>query len=165
MSLAWFVYPFLAIVAAFGMLLIVSTLVSVRKSRATLRWPSAQATLLDSGVEDGDRYEDEKVVYLRYSYNVGGNTFTGEKIRPYHSVDEADGEELLARLKRCKVFLVRFNPSDPEEAYVLPGTFRDEWAAFYGGMLFLVAAVLFMLVFHFLTAGTADYASAVTILE
>lgn len=165
MTLAWLVYPFLSIVAVFGVLLIVGTLVSVRKSRATARWPAAEAQLVDAGVEDGDRYEDQEVVYLRYSYIVGGNTYTGGKIRPYHSVDDADGEELLARLRRCKVFLVRYNPSDPEEAYVLPGAFCDEWAAFYGGTLFLVAAILFMLVFHFLTVGTADYASAVTILE
>lgn len=165
MVLAWLVYPFLSIVAGFGVLLIVSTLVSVRKSRATTRWPAAEARLLDSGLEDGDRYEDQKVVYLRYSYTVDGNSYTGSGIRPHHSVDQAEAEELLARLKRCRAFLVRYNPSDPEEAYVLPGTFRDEWAAFYGGLLFAVAAFLFMLVFHFLTAGTADYASAVTILE
>jgi hypothetical protein len=165
MSLAWLVYPFLSIVAAFGVLLIVGTLVSVRKSRATLHWPSAQATLLDSGVEGGKRYDEEKVIYLRYTYTIGGNSYTGWRIRPHHSVDDSEGEELLARLRRCKVFLVRYNPSNPEVAYVLPGAFRDEWAAFYAGMLFLVAAILFMLVFHFLTAGTVDYASAVTILE
>lgn len=165
MVLAWFVYPFLALVGAFGVLLAVGTLVSVRKSRATSRWPSAQAQLVDAGLEDGDRYEDQKVLFLRYSYTVGGKTYAGSGIRPHHAVDQTESEELLAKLKRSKAFLVRYNPSNPEEAYVLPGTFRDEWAAFYAGLLFLVASILFMLVFHFVTAGTADYASAVTILE
>lgn len=165
MSLAWVVYPFLVIVAAFGVLLIVGTLVSVRRSRATARWPAAEAKLIEAGVEDGDRYEDQKVICLRYSYVVGGVAYTGRGIRPHHEVDHAVGDEVLARLKRCKVFLVRYNPSDPEEAYVLPGAFRDEWAAFYTGMLFLVAAILFMLIFHYLTAGTADYVSAVTFLD
>ncbi len=165
MSLAWFVFPFLAIVAAFGALLAVGTLVSLRKSRATMRWPAVEARLADAGVEDGDRYEDQKVICIRYSYTVGGDTYTGKGIRPHHSIDEADGQELLARVGRSKTFLVRYNPRDPEEAYLLPGTFRDEWAALYAGLLFLVAATLFMLVFHFMTAGSADYASAVTILE
>lgn len=165
MALAWLVYPCLTLVGAFGVVLIDGTLVTVRKSRATSRWPSAQAQLVDAGLEDGDRYEDQKVLYLHYTYTVGSKTYAGSKIRPHHDVDQAESEELLAKLNRSKEFLVRYNPSDPEEAYVLPGSFRDEWAAFYAGLLFLVAAFLFMLVFHFVMAGTADYASAVTILE
>lgn len=165
MNLAWIVYPFLFIVGAFGVFLLVGSLVSVRKSRATLRWPAVEAQLVDAGIEDGDRYDDQKVLYLRFSYTVGGKSFTGRQIRPHHSVDQAVGHELMARLKRSKAFLVRYNPSDPEEAYVLSGTFRDEWAALYAGLLFMAVAILFMLVFHFLTAGSADYASAVTILE
>jgi len=164
-SLAWIVYPFLTVVAAFGAILAFGTLFSLRKSRATTRWPATEAQLVDAGIEDGDRYDEQKVIYVRYSYTVGGDTYTGGGIRLHHSIDEANGRELLARVKRSRTFLVRYNPADPEEAYLLSGAFRDEWAAFYAGLLFFVAAVLFMLVFHFMTAGSADYAAAVTILE
>jgi hypothetical protein len=164
MSWVLLIYPFLSIFIVIGLGGSIVTLKDILRARATANWPATEARVIDCGIRKGKGDDDDKL-FVEYSYRVDGTNFTGTGIRPYCEVDAKEGKQLLERLKGCEVVLARYNPRNPGEACLLAGTSRSEWAAFFCALLFFFAGVLFMLGFHFQTFGTADYASAVTILE
>ncbi len=163
MTLLWLVYLLCSVFTALGLAGSVYTLKTILRLHSTRSWPSVQAQLLQCDIESQDG--DEGAPTLRYSYSVGGIAYTGTAVRPYYEVGVHEVGPLFEKLRGCEAVLARYNPHNPAEACLIAGSFRTDWAAFYGALLFFSAGILFILGFHFQWAGMADYAAATTIIQ
>lgn len=163
MTLLWIIYLLCSVFIALGLAGSIYILKTILRLRATRSWPSVQARLLQCDIEPQDG--EKESLALRYSYSVGGVPYTGAAVRPYYDVGVHEVGPLFEKLKGCEAVLARYNPYNPAEACLVVGSFRTDWAAFYGALLFFSAGILFMLAFHFLWVGLADYAAAVTIIQ
>lgn len=162
MILTWSAYLLCTLVILLGAAGAVYSIRFILRIHATRRWPSVEARLLLCGLERN--LDGEEVLALRYTYDVGNNTYTGASLRPYCEARPAQAGPLLEILRSAKVVLVRYNPERPEEACLLSGACAEDWSAFFGALLFFCTGVLLMLTLHFLWFGTSDYAAALTVI-
>ncbi len=115
-----------ACVLAVGMGLI--GLVDLVRLARVWRWPSTEATIVASTYQLDHEYRRRrtwtKVSYyradIRYSYSVGGQTYTTTTIRALGDSAEKYGaiEPLVNRFRPGTAVPVRYSPADPQVAYL-----------------------------------------------
>ncbi len=119
-------------VGAASLLLLVAVLAaSIPKyfgSAASLDWPSTTATIVEAALERRDaRGRVEVRPRLRYTYEVGGQTYRGRQVQ-YGMVrvtDEALVEELRVAYPPGAQVPVRYDPRRPSRSVLRPGLFGE----------------------------------------
>jgi len=111
------------------------------------RWPLAAGRITHKEVvpkrrATGGRAGTSWELDVRYTYEVAGQTYTGEKIRPYFTVyQRRSADRALEQLPAEPQ--VRYNPADPAEAYLFSGS--KIWPAIaisLGGIFALLGLLL-----------------------
>jgi len=163
MIVLWIVFPILSIISIVCLVLAILSLKHIRRSEATRNWIAVNAHVDHVGVEP--RKGDDDEVMVRYSYTVGRKIYTGTGLHLNMPISSKHSGPLLEKLRGCEVVLARYNPQDPGEAYLLTGSLRSEWAFFWGVLFFLSLSILIEISVSFAYFGSADYASAITVVR
>ncbi len=96
----------------------------------TLRWPRAEAKIIDanlrtfSGPSNDPRVRDEWHAFsVHYSYSVGGQDYFGGRVEPYDygMQNSAGAQKMRDRHPVGSVAQVAYDPKDPSVAYLEPG--------------------------------------------
>ncbi len=140
-----------AIAAAAGLLLWRQAWQSWRQAHASRTWPSTQGiieeawiTISRSSRGPESPFEDKFFYpHLRYRYQVGGQTYQGERIAagsPTGLSSRAEAEAVLAPYPVGRRVTVYYNPRNPAEAVLEPGRAESLGMLLLGGLLFLALA-------------------------
>lgn len=121
-------YAFFAIVAVF----IVTTVVQTQRERESSKtWPTVTGHLVSAHVKEV-REEDTSTkwtrrqhyfqVKVKYSYEVDGRTYTGERLKAgnRYTTERAALDE-LARLESTRRFSVLYDPKKPQASFLQVG--------------------------------------------
>ena len=96
----------------------------------TLRWPRADATIIDANLRtvtrdsSDSRYRDEWHSFaVRYSYKVGGIDRFGGRVEPYDfgMQNSAGAQRMRDRHPVGSLAQIVYDPADPNVAYLEPG--------------------------------------------
>ncbi len=113
---------------------------TMKRSRASLSWPTVQGRVLASDVltrySDQSRYDRASVLY---QYVVGGTTYSSDTV--FHSAVRLSGNiqrarETVSRYPVGSEVRVYYDPDDPEAAVLVPGTAAFSGAALAIGLFF-----------------------------
>ncbi len=168
MKLLWIIYPFCSIFTLVGAGISLSTLRGILEAHSITHWPTVEATVtncdfkIDHDAEDGESFE----IVVEYTYTVFGQEYKNDSIHPAYSSSSFDGHRpLFERINDATVVRVRYNKTDPTEAYLITGSYSANFAAFFGGLIFLSAVIFFLLTFHFAIAGNSNYVSGLEVIR
>ena len=120
---------------------------SQKKADASQNWPSVNGTIQDvkaaknyhSGADD-DINVDTYSPKLRYSYTVGGNEFSSDRIAFGYGKTFNSESAALASIQKYSlgsVVMVYYNPENPNEAVLERRNERQVWGL-VGGILLIV---------------------------
>lgn len=92
---------------------------NVRAAKASTNWPTTTGTITASGIK--------KVVFRRqpqiaYSYSVNGAPFTSERVSFAGGYKPKEVDPVLARYPAGAAVTVAYNPQNPVEATLEPGS-------------------------------------------
>ena len=121
----------------FGLLMLIVSIGSHFKDRASADWPATQAVVLSAKVEEqrghvpgrrlGNSPGREELVshepMIEYEYEVAGKTYRSNRwsYGGQSKTSEESASALVARHKPGTKVVVRYNPADPEEAVLETG--------------------------------------------
>ena len=97
---------------------------------ATLRWPRADAKIIDADLRtftrdtSDSRYRDEWHSFaVHYSYTVGGKDYFGGRVEPYDfgMQNSAGAQRMRDRHPVGSLAKVAYDPADASLAYLAPG--------------------------------------------
>lgn len=112
-------------VGAIGLVLIILNVVFLgiifftrRKMDAVSKWPTTLGTVQNSILETRHSSESGSVDYpmVRYSYQVAGQTYQGNRIAPGMEVGGSGAGKVVARYPAGAQVMVFYNPQKPSEA-------------------------------------------------
>lgn len=142
---------FALLLGAAGVVLIVLYFRNKSKAEASQKWPSVMGHPVSWDIKT-DFYDDEdsnRVAYLpkiTYSYQVGGETFEGQKFafgsEPSFP-QKSKAEAFLAQYSTRPEFPVYYNPEKPGEA-VLVQKMRSMTVGLIVGIILIVLMVCFL---------------------
>jgi hypothetical protein len=120
---------------------------SMAEGRASKKWPSTQGRVISSKVHTYDN--DGTTMYrpeVAYSYAVNGATYTSDRITMTHVATNRSGyaRDMVARFPAGAAVQVRYDPTDPAKAVLVPGRQWTDGLVFLGGIAFLCTG-LYML--------------------
>jgi Protein of unknown function (DUF3592) len=128
------------IIAGLGFLLI--GLQSFQKTKASVNWPSAPASITKSTTEkrtaakgngNNQTVTQEKVL-IEYSYSVGGATFASKQVSLGEN-NHSDTKRLLNQYPIHKQLRAYYNPEKPGEAVLEPGKSEGNFFSFAFGII------------------------------
>lgn len=130
----------------FGGALAVSAGRMLYRARSSEHWPVAEGTVLSSSVETlRSRRSASYVPHVRYSYAVGGQSFTSESIAfaPVATGDALEAQSYVRRYPHGGAVSVHYEPGAPEVACLDCGRagVANYVVALGGAALALVAAL------------------------
>jgi len=150
-------------IAIFGALFILGGFYLIRNARKALKeaeiaknWPRVQSRITKSKVIQN--YVEGTTLYyaeIEYEYHVKGVSYSNDAI----SIGGDEGtsnREYIADI--CKQYRINsqpqiiYNPNDPEESYLELSTSTPR-GSIWGGIIFLIAGVLIMLIFYLVRSG------------
>ena len=113
-----------SMVCAGSFLLAYRRIVARKRSPATLKWPWVVGNITRSTHEHGNPHTGQcDTTDLRYSYQVDGSTYEGTRLTLLdYRTDLADAH---VRYPVGAHVMVYYNPADPGEAVLEPGTGRE----------------------------------------
>ncbi|MBN1536535.1 MAG: DUF3592 domain-containing protein [Anaerolineales bacterium] len=140
---------FILIFAGLGVFLIYSAIKGRQKAGESQQWPSTAGQIAEARVtrsmhtdSDGDT-SYSYAPHVRYTYQVGGQEFTGDKITfgftKTHS-SESKAQQALSRFPLGGQVSVYYNPASPEEA-VLERTAGGSTVGMVIGIVFLLVSI------------------------
>jgi Protein of unknown function (DUF3592) len=156
-----FALPGAAILIA--VLSLVSFVYGLQQTRASARWPTASGTVTQSDVieeeiEDTDNDNDKSSIRkihryqvdLRYAYQVGKHDFVGFALNSgwtgIYGTREA-AEKAAAQYARGQPVVVHYDPAQPGNAVLEPGSRKGSMAPLIFGLIFGVAGAAMLAVF------------------
>jgi len=129
----------LAFLGLVGIIFGIKNLMRVLKIK---KWPTAAGKLISKSVEVSQQAAAKGPsnifeVKVSYSYQVDGKTYTGKNIFPGHQMmQKADAEAFSAEISQ--ELQVKYNPQNPEEAYLFPSSIAWPILAISCGVVCLV---------------------------
>ena len=135
---------------AIGVGLAISARRTVKRSRASLSWPTVSGTVRASDVltryDQQSRYDQASVLY---QYDVGGTTYWSDTVSL--AVMEVAGNmqrarETVSRHPVGSAVRVYYDPDDPEAAVLVPGTAAYSGTLLAIGIFFAVKGAIEVLV-------------------
>ncbi|WP_394561815.1 DUF3592 domain-containing protein [Aquipseudomonas alcaligenes] len=142
----------MAVFAGVGIMLLWSGISSLKKSIDAEDWPTTYAEvqrveLTEDSDSDGTTYKVE----VEYSYQVGGQAYSGNIISSGYSGSSGQEPHLQVyeKIKSAKVVEIRYNPKVPEESAIAYGVTRSNlihmafavtWSLFVAGFISILLA-------------------------
>lgn len=129
------------------------TISRARASMASTEWPQATAYMIDGSITSrmkrSGRYSSRKVFtpHLSYRFMVDGHSYVGKQLS-YGEDDfssEAEAQAVLIRYAPGSEHPVYYDPEDPEENVLQPGSTASNWMMFIFPAIFLAGPVLVVL--------------------
>lgn len=135
---------------------------NVLRARASTSWPSVDGTVIRAGI-DRERSQAtpsstaQSITWrpvIVYEYVVDAVRYEGGRISfgAYATSDRGDAEAVLSRYPTGARVPVYFNPDDPGQAVIEPGTAGVPWFFVALGSVFLVAGLAAAVLFPKLVA-------------
>ena len=130
-----------------GIFLIINGIRNRKKAEESTSWPSVEGTITRAWVETHEHEDDDGSKTIthfprwEYEYIVSGSTYTSENISfggiagSRHEFDAREGLKQYPLNSEVQVF---YNPSNPEEAILVPGTQGTMKTVIIGGVLALI---------------------------
>lgn len=160
----WFNYAFCLSFSLAGLLVWLSAMRMVRKSRAIADWPTVEARL--TGCELQTKGESSSQVLVSYHYEVQGREYDGDKIHPEYFPSAGDCHQALYdRLQGAEVVEVYYNESNPSEAYLVARSYNMPWILFFAGLFFVSIGVLVTVILYFAGFGNSNYVEGLHVLQ
>ena len=116
----------LIIMGAIGVLLVILNLIFLaviialrRKVSQVSGWPSTQGVVMSSTIETRPGGDDGGHLYypvIKYSYQVGGQAFQGNRIAPGPELGGMGARRVVARYSQGVPVTVFYNPQNPADA-------------------------------------------------
>ena len=122
-----------------------------RKAEESTSWPFVQGTITKAWVETQEHEDDDGSVTIthfprwEYGFAVSGMTYTSQNISfggTGGSRNELDAREGLSQYPLNSQVQVFYNPSNPEEAVLVPGTQGTMALIIAGGGLAFIMVVI-----------------------
>jgi Protein of unknown function (DUF3592) len=136
---------------------------SLRRERATRRWPRAPGTITSSSVSTADsRWTDQQgdvhettghTPNIAYEFAVGDRKLRGDKLvlgAPTSYSRYGDAEQVTRRYPVGAAVQVFHDPDDPTTAFLETGTPGGAWVLLAMGAVFFSLGLLGVLLFIFL---------------
>ena len=124
-----------------------------RDARQSTRWPTVEATILDSRVEQTTiwvKYQGTKPYFkpwIEYAYMVDGVEYNGKKVsftEHSGSVERSWADSIVSLYPKGKTVQAHYKPSDPNLSVLEPGTNTDNFVVIIAGIgCFVFATLLF----------------------
>lgn len=141
-----------AIGAAYG---VASMLGELRTARESSNWPTATGRVVSSEADSWRQRDSghDRTVYLaaiRYHYKVDGERYEGVRIAfggrasstgIEKTIDKGAAEAVVERYARRKAVKVFYNPWDPGESVLEPGTAHFRYGTLVGFTVFFFVAI------------------------
>jgi hypothetical protein len=160
----WFICAFCLSFSLAGLLVWLSAMRMVRKSRAIADWPTVEARL--TGCELQAKDESSSQVLVSYRYQVQGREYDGDKIHPEYFPSGGDCHQALYdRLHGAEIVEAHYNESNPSEAYLVAGSYNMPWMLFFAGLFFVSIGVLSTVFFDFYSFGNSNYVEGLHVLQ
>ncbi len=139
------VFPWLVILA--GSLFIVTGVREMRLASASEEWPSTTGTVLSATVDSSSSSSGSSSrtyhASVAYTYRVAGSDFEGTTISygAYGTGDYERAARIAARYEAGEPVRVYYQPDDPAESVLEPGSHSLPWASLaFGAVFALVGA-------------------------
>ena len=131
-----FVFSIIGIYIAFLML------DEIKDGTASSNWPEAPGTIVSSSYTSETstgRRGRTRIIYkpaLRYTFQVEGKEYACDRLQfsPITSEDPQEIQSLVNQLPRDSAVKVRYKPSDPSVAVLIPGIGTDRYV-FFGALI------------------------------
>jgi len=142
-----------------GIFIMIAGIRNRKKAEESTSWPSVQGTIIKAWVETQEHEDDDGSKTIthfprwEYEYSVSGMTYTSENISfggTRGSNRESEAREALKQYPLNSQVRVFYNPSNSEEATLVPGTQGTMGLVIFGGVLALIM--------FFITVGLAIWA-------
>lgn len=104
----------------FGMVFSGVGIWGIVRSAPTKSWPSTEGAIDESRVEAVGRAGPDEV-YLRYSYSVEGQAFTGKRISYMLLISDAHAHRLVSEYSSGMRVRVYYDPAHPARSVLQPG--------------------------------------------
>ena len=135
---------------AVGIFLVIYGVYEIKGSQESRNWPSAQGTIVYSGVHDfttRDSNHRTKTSYspkISYRYRVGRREYTSERF--HFGVGESGGsresaQKVIAGYPSGKKVQVYYNPEDPRYGVLYVGFRWSSLLTVFGGLIFFAVGV------------------------
>lgn len=167
-TLRYFAYPFCSLFIVLGLVGAITTVRNVLKTRAIADWPTTEADVVrcDYEIDSSDDQPSYEVI-VKYRYRVAGRRYESDRIHPEYmaTLDPGAQRPLYQRLKAARVVQIRYNATDPAEAYLLSGQYGAYFSTFFIGLLAMSGGLCFLLSFHFDIARKPNLAAGLRIVK
>lgn len=154
----WFLFgPFSTVLAAMGLVALVSGLGPTVTAAAARRWPTAEAVVLESRVFTMRELRDSfdgldrtgstsggYVPFVRYEYSVDGETHVNVRVSPFDGKipRRRFAERITGAYTERTHVPIQYDPTDPSRSFLRTWTWSTRLLFFLGGsVLFLVPAI------------------------
>ena len=167
-KMLYVIVPFCSVFIVIGAWMMISVGRRIYLGTAAARWPYTEGRMTSAVSKDtSDSESSSREIRVNYSYRVGGREYQGTTIHPAYGSSSFEGahralEDLLRPAKQVRVY---YDPRDPSRCTLSHGLYSCSLAALFGGFLFFVAGVGFLLTFWFAIAGNQAFARGITVLE
>jgi hypothetical protein len=130
-----------------GIFIMIAGVRNRRKAEESTSWPFVQGTITNSWVETQEHEDDDGSKTIthfprwEYEFVVSGMTYTSQNISfggTGGSNRELDAREGLKQYQINSQVQVFYNPSNPDDAVLVPGTQGTMALVIFGGILALI---------------------------
>jgi hypothetical protein len=134
-----------------GIFIMRGAILNRRKAEESTSWPSVQGTIIKAWVETQEHEDDDGSVTIthfprwEYEFAVSGMTYSSQNISfggTGGSRNELDAREGLTQYPINSQVQVFYNPSNPEEVVLVPGTQGTMTLIYIGGGLAFIMFVI-----------------------
>lgn len=140
---------FLGVFIAIGCWPLYKAIQNIRKAEASRSWPTVPGVIVEStrrvstsqSREEKRRMKSTQSYYadVKYSYEVNGTKYEGDQVSVLSGGigSESSAEAIIKRYPRDAKVSVAYNPQNPAEAFLEPGSWGSTWMmlVFAGGFI------------------------------
>ncbi len=140
--------------AGIGVFALVRGVVHFRMGKASASWPYVEGQVIAATVDMSVSTDSDGMTTRRYtprvvySYTISGQQFSGDQINigsTWHYPSQARAESKLAYQTGQRVN-VYYNPENPSQTVLEPGSTRGAWGTLLIGIVFFIAGGIIALI-------------------
>jgi hypothetical protein len=110
---------------------------SIYWGTASWHWPSVAGQVIESKYQEG---ENNTVVQIRYTYNVGGRRLENDDVRYGGAPGDSDVRDMVKSHAAGSSVVVYYDPTNVERSVLIQGEEMSDWIFLGAGLLALFGA-------------------------